>query len=183
MFHICTWNTLIGWPVSSLSFLVPALEHLRKKIEISTERIRLARVKEEQAKKVESADVWLEYKYSLCSRITNTYYFGPLYLFTDTLRFSEPQFSILSTHPTCSGTLFGVSYLGVIWSYWVKILNTCVGKGESICEREYIIYQLLGIHVRFSFSSCRSHEWNERMELLCQTQTNSCFFTKTVVCY
>jgi hypothetical protein len=34
-----------------------ALEHLRKKIEISTERIRLARVKEEQAKKVESADV------------------------------------------------------------------------------------------------------------------------------
>lgn len=30
----------------------PALEHLRKKIEISTEKIRLAKVKEEQAKKV-----------------------------------------------------------------------------------------------------------------------------------
>jgi hypothetical protein len=30
----------------------PALEHLRKKIEMSTEKIRLAKVKEEQAKKV-----------------------------------------------------------------------------------------------------------------------------------
>jgi hypothetical protein len=29
-----------------------ALEHLRKKIEMSTEKIRLAKVKEEQAKKV-----------------------------------------------------------------------------------------------------------------------------------
>lgn len=33
-------------------FLFKALEHLRKKIEISTEKIRVAKLKEDQAKKV-----------------------------------------------------------------------------------------------------------------------------------
>jgi hypothetical protein len=71
--YIDTYSLLLFWPIealctlytslteSSLIFLLvptffcsycPALEHLRKKIEISTEKIRLAKVKEEQAKKV-----------------------------------------------------------------------------------------------------------------------------------
>lgn len=36
----------------SCLFLFKALEHLRKKIEISTEKIRMAKLKEDQAKKV-----------------------------------------------------------------------------------------------------------------------------------